>query len=124
MDAAFLSHLNLGTISKVTPVGGGDINQAFRLESSTGPVFLLLQPDHKKEFFTHEVNGLACLAPFVKTPQVLRIGEWGNNAYLVLSNGGLRWFSQKSANQFSQHGNNFSWRVRTNEQTLRPECDD
>ncbi len=39
MDAAFLSHLNLGTISKVTPVGGGDINQAFRLESSTGPYF-------------------------------------------------------------------------------------
>lgn len=85
MNAAFLSHLNLGTISKVTPVGGGDINQAFRLESSTGPVFLLLQPNHKKEFFIHEVNGLACLARFVKTPQVLRIGEWGDNAYLVLS---------------------------------------
>lgn len=85
MNAAFLSHLNLGTISKVTPVGGGDINQAFRLESSTGPVFLLLQPNHKKDFFIHEVNGLACLATFVKTPQVLRIGEWGDNAYLVLS---------------------------------------
>lgn len=85
LNQEFISHLKLGPIRQVQSVSGGDINQAYQLETTQGRVFLLIQPNHTKAFFTHEINGLKLLEQFVKVPKVLSVGHWQNDAYLVLS---------------------------------------
>lgn len=86
MDTRLFAQLPVSKIDQYQPVGGGDINEAYRLTDENGTrYFLLIQPNHTKEFFKHEVVGLKLLAQTVSTPEVLDWGGFGPDAYLLLS---------------------------------------
>lgn len=86
MNPELLDQLPIPKIVHDRPVGGGDINEAFKLtDQNGGRYFLLIQPNHSKDFFKHEVTGLQLLAQTVLTPKVLAWGSFGKDAYLLLS---------------------------------------
>lgn len=86
MNPELLDQLPIPKIVHDRPVGGGDINEAFKLtDQNGGRYFLLIQPNHSKGFFKHEVTGLQLLAQTVLTPKVLAWGSFGKDAYLLLS---------------------------------------
>lgn len=67
-------------------VSGGDICQAYRLESASGERwFLKRRPGSPEDFFEAEAHGLAWLAQVcsLRTPKVLAIGQ-GKDPYLLL----------------------------------------
>lgn len=86
MDPNLFSQLPIEHVTDYQPVGGGDINEAYQLTDQTGTrYFLLIQPNHPKSFFRHEVTGLKLLSQTVLTPKVLDWGAFGSDAYLLLN---------------------------------------
>ena len=67
-------------------VGGGCINQAYRIESSEGPFFVKLNSADDLEMFTAEAEGLEELgqAELLRIPRPLSWGVAGGQAFLVL----------------------------------------
>lgn len=67
-------------------VGGGSINQAFRLESNAGPFFIKLNTGSGPEMFAAEAEGLEELqqAVSLQVPKPLAWGLAGQHAFLVL----------------------------------------
>lgn len=84
LTSAWLAKLPLPTVKTATPVSGGDINLAYRLETTEGPAFLLVQPHTPASFYRHEVAGLHALGQAVNVPEVLATGEIDGDAYLAL----------------------------------------
>lgn len=84
LTSDWLQQLPLPKITAITPVAGGDINQAYQLITVEGPVFLLVQPHTSAQFYHHEVAGLQALGQAVNVPDVLATGEIEGDAYLVL----------------------------------------
>ena len=74
-------------ISSLLTVGGGDINQAYRLESS-GDLFFLKVNDAAQfpDMFKKEAEGLKALAASrtFRIPEVVQAGEWEGRQFLVL----------------------------------------
>lgn len=70
----------LGAVRSATPVGGGCINEAFRVESRNGTAFLKYNGKAPPDFFAREAEGLCALARAtgaLRTPEVLDVGdEW------------------------------------------------
>jgi protein-ribulosamine 3-kinase len=68
------------------PVAGGDIAAAWRLESSSGPLFLKRMPAESGDVLEVEAEGLAAIAATgaVRTPQVIARGFDGDTAWLAL----------------------------------------
>jgi fructosamine-3-kinase len=68
-------------VSGVTPVHGGDISRAYRLETSQGPVFCKTHSSPPPRMFEREAAGLAALAAVVtgciRVPRVLAVAEHG-----------------------------------------------
>ncbi|EPC73013.1 Kinase, putative, partial [Lacticaseibacillus paracasei subsp. paracasei Lpp126] len=46
LTSSWIKQLPLTAITQVTPVGGGDVNQAYRIDTATKPYFLLVQPGY------------------------------------------------------------------------------
>jgi fructosamine-3-kinase len=69
-----------------SPVGGGSINRAYRLESNQGPFFVKLNSANGVEMFNAEAEGLEELqqAEFLRVPAPLAWGKADKQAYLVL----------------------------------------
>jgi protein-ribulosamine 3-kinase len=70
-----------------TPLGGGSINEAFRIETSSGPFFIKFnQAKRYPGMFTAEAKGLVILekAGCIRVPKVLHSAETGNFAFLLL----------------------------------------
>jgi fructosamine-3-kinase len=68
-------------------VGGGSINDAYRLETNEGPFFVKVnRADAIPSFFEAEADGLARLrrANTVRVPQVIAFGEDHDDAYLLM----------------------------------------
>lgn len=67
-------------------VGGGSINQAYRVDSSEGPFFVKINSADGLGMFTAEAEGLEELrqAGTLRIPQPLSWGVAGNRAFLVL----------------------------------------
>ena len=84
LTSAWLQQLPLPQITAAHPVSGGDINEAFRLETAEGPYFLLVQPGQPASFYAHEVAGLKALGQAVNVPEVIATGEIEHDAYLIL----------------------------------------
>ncbi|MFT8324400.1 fructosamine kinase family protein [Oenococcus sicerae] len=88
LNENFLQHIDLPTDSKITRyhrVGGGDINQAYSLETETGEhYFLKVQPNSVAAFFQHEADGLKLLAQAVRVPRVLGMGQVKKDQWLLL----------------------------------------
>lgn len=60
-------------VTKIVPVHGGDINNAFRLEGPDGTFFLKTHPRPRHEMFEREQRGLAALR--ATAPTALRVPE-------------------------------------------------
>ena len=76
-----------GRTPAVLPVSGGDINRAYRLESSGKKVFMKANRKENARFFAAEVAGLRAIADTnkIRVPEVLGTGTddtWG--AFLLL----------------------------------------
>jgi fructosamine-3-kinase len=75
-------------LKKITSVGGGDINDAFRLVTSEGDFFVKKNAASRfPEMFNKEARGLKLLgqAGEVKVPEVLDFGEDGDESFLILN---------------------------------------
>ncbi len=74
-------------IQHVSHIGGGSINQSYRVETKSGKVFVKANKDAPKEFFVAEIAGLQALrqASVIRVPEVIANGitDGGTN-YLVL----------------------------------------
>ena len=75
------------TLRSATPVGGGSINQSFRIEGSDGSRYFLKLNDTKhQQFFVAEAAGLAAIAATntLRVPQVIAHGTSEGINFLVL----------------------------------------
>lgn len=78
--------LPIDSIQEIIPVSGGDVNQAFRVETNSKPYFLLVQTGRSADFYTGEIAGLEEMAKAgITVPQVIDSGENQGDAYLLLS---------------------------------------
>jgi len=61
-------------VTRVTPVRGGDIAKAYRLDTPNGPLFVKTHPDAKPGMFEREAAGLHALraTAAVAVPEVIR----------------------------------------------------
>jgi len=68
------------------PVSGGSINQAFRLDSDQGPVFLKINQPQAMDLLLAEADGLAAIAGVgaCAVPRVLAAGSTRRHAFLLL----------------------------------------
>lgn len=75
------------TLEGYHPVGGGDINASFRLNTSGGSFFVKQNSAGKPDMFHAEAAGLACLASFnqLRCPEPLVCGEYEGTCYLVMT---------------------------------------
>jgi fructosamine-3-kinase len=66
---------SLGSITAITPVGGGDINQAARIETDRAAYFVKWNPHPLPRLFEVEARGLKLLADAhaVRVPQVIAV---------------------------------------------------
>lgn len=58
MNEQWLEHLPLKDIKEISPVSGGDVNEAYRVETDTDTFFLLVQRGRKESFYAAEIAGL------------------------------------------------------------------
>lgn len=86
MKKQWQSQLPLDNIRSIVPVSGGDVNEAYRVETSQSPYFLLVQRQRSKAFFDAEVAGLNLFEKAgITAPIVIDSGEIDGDAYLLLS---------------------------------------
>lgn len=80
-----IAQLPLEEVQSLSPVTGGDVNQAYRVQSKNQDYFLLVQPGRGADFYTSEIAGLEAMAEAgIRVPQVMAHGELGPDAYLLL----------------------------------------
>lgn len=58
LTSAWTKQLPLDHITSITPVSGGDVNKAYRVDTSEKPYFLLVQPGYPASFYAGEIAGL------------------------------------------------------------------
>lgn len=83
-------------IEQQSPIAGGSINDAYRLDSSLGPFFVKVNRwDRYPNVFEAEADGLHRLksSGTVLTPQVIDVGEDHDDSYLL-----LEWVNQGARN--------------------------
>lgn len=86
MNNNWLKQLPISKIKNTTAVSGGDVNDAYALETANDKYFLLVQPNTSKEFFVTEAAGLKDLKDAdINVPDVYEVGEIDGDAYLLIS---------------------------------------
>ncbi|MGO3604876.1 MAG: fructosamine kinase family protein, partial [Enterococcus malodoratus] len=70
--------------SKAVPIGGGDINQAYRVTDGKQNFFLKYHPQMSADFFQAEVDGLAELSNAVRVPKTYQHGSFAGGAFLLM----------------------------------------
>lgn len=97
MDGKWLSKLPIKKIVSCQRVGGGDVNQAYRLTTSSKNYFLLVQPQQPQSFYQGEIAGLRDFQQAgILAPRVLASGRIQGDAYLLLD----FLATQRTGNQF------------------------
>jgi protein-ribulosamine 3-kinase len=73
-------------ISRVQPVGGGDINAAYRLQAEEMSFFVKLNRPEREAMFAAEFAGLAAMAATrtVRVPAPVTFGKTKESAFIVL----------------------------------------
>lgn len=61
MKKQWQSQLPLDNIQSIAPVSGGDVNEAYRVETSQKPYFLLIQRQRSKAFLMPKLLALIYL---------------------------------------------------------------
>ena len=89
-----IASLNLGSLTRLAPVGGGDISAAWRVECDRGTVFAKIGPMASETLFTAEAAGLTELAraDCVRVPAVLGHANGEHGAWIA-----LEWLSMQSS---------------------------
>lgn len=89
---------------RLSSVGGGDINNAYRLQAANIDWFIKLNRASLAEMFVAEAAGLRELAEInaVRVPKVICVGECQQQAYLVLEFIALSSLNSQSASLFGQ----------------------
>ncbi|MEE8428994.1 MAG: fructosamine kinase family protein [Gammaproteobacteria bacterium] len=99
-------------------IGGGCINQAFRLRSSPCDYFIKLNHSHQLSMFEAEARGLQEIvnSKTLRAPQPICWGKQGDNAYLVLEylelgggRGGMDILGQGLAAMHRVTGSRYGW---------------
>lgn len=86
LTAAWTKQLPLQHITAITPVGGGDVNQAYRVDTAEKPYFLLVQPGHPASFYAGEIAGLKAFEQVnILAPRVIANDTVEGDGYLLLS---------------------------------------
>ncbi|WP_283678993.1 fructosamine kinase family protein [Lentilactobacillus sp. Marseille-Q4993] len=86
MDKDWLDQLPVNNITQVTPVGGGDVNNAYRITTTDDTLFLLTQPDREADFYIGEIAGLKEFEKAgIFAPRVLDNGQINGDAYLLIT---------------------------------------
>ncbi|MFO3719432.1 fructosamine kinase family protein [Staphylococcus felis] len=86
MHEQWYQQLPLEGIQNVRPVSGGDVNEAYRIETTTDTYFLLVQPNRTEDFYDAEIAGLKAFEEAgITAPIVISSGEIEQDAYLLLS---------------------------------------
>ncbi|WP_281165345.1 fructosamine kinase family protein [Liquorilactobacillus sicerae] len=85
MDQKWLAQLPIEKIITWQPVGGGDVNQAFHLQTAQQDFFLLVQSKTDASFYQGEIAGLKDFQfARIKAPRVIANGQINGDAYLLL----------------------------------------
>lgn len=84
LSEQFLNALPFTSIDRITPVSGGDINEAYAIISGSKTFFLKVHPHIEGNFFTLEEIGLRLLGRAARTPHVIKRGESGDSDFLIL----------------------------------------
>lgn len=74
-------------IQSASPLGGGDINAAYRLNTSSGPYFIKVNSASRfPGMFEKEASGLRLMAStgVVRVPEVIAFGQEGVDIFLIL----------------------------------------
>ena len=81
-----IEHLLSATVKATTPVFGGDISQAYKIETKNGLYFLKLNCSDKHHMFQTEAIGLELISSTntIKTPKVLAHGCVEASAFLLM----------------------------------------
>ncbi|WP_230083444.1 fructosamine kinase family protein [Aerococcus tenax] len=86
INRQWISQLPVKDIQKLQPVSGGDVNDAYRIDSNNGPYFLLVQKNTPASFYDSEVAGLKAFEKAgITAPKVISQGEINGDAYLLLT---------------------------------------
>ncbi|WP_436862540.1 fructosamine kinase family protein [Staphylococcus caeli] len=86
MNSAWQTHLPLEHIKAISPVSGGDVNEAFRVETDDDIYFLLVQRQRSDSFYAAEIAGLNLFEKAnITAPRVIDSGVIGEDAYLLLT---------------------------------------
>lgn len=86
MMVDWIRQLPLEDVQQVTQVGGGDVNQAYRIDTGKKSYFLLFQPNQPKSFYAGEIAGLnAFKKAGIMAPRVIASGQTSEGAYLLLN---------------------------------------
>ncbi|UOE46362.1 fructosamine kinase family protein [Mucilaginibacter sp. SMC90] len=90
VSAGVINDIELGLnakIKSISPVAGGDINQAYRLQTALDRFFIKINSLHKfPGMFESEVEGLAAISKTnaIAVPNVILRGDTGDESYLIL----------------------------------------
>lgn len=86
MKQSWQTQLPLNNIKSISPVSGGDVNEAFQIETTDEYYFLLVQRNRKSSFFAAEIAGLELFEEAdITAPRVINSGEIEGDAYLILT---------------------------------------
>ncbi|MFD1318105.1 fructosamine kinase family protein [Loigolactobacillus zhaoyuanensis] len=112
LTRTWLAQLPLTKIKRVQPVSGGDINQAYCVQTERQRYFLKVQKQQTGAFFAHEQAGLELLAPAIRVPQIIASGTIAGDAYLLLEwldfgSGDEAALGRAIAHVHQQHANQF-----------------
>lgn len=109
MDKSWTQQLPLENIQDVTPVSGGDVNEAFKINTADETYFLLVQRHRDASFYDAEIAGLNEFEQAgITAPRVVDSGKINDDAYLILTyldegtNGSQRELGQLVAKMHSQ----------------------
>lgn len=82
----WINQLPLEGVRQVTRVGGGDVNQVYRIDTCKESYFLLVQPNHFQSFYASEIAGLKVFKEAgIQAPRVIASGQISGDAYLLLN---------------------------------------
>ena len=86
MKQVWQEQLPVNHIQRIQPVSGGDVNQAYKVETADDTYFLLVQPNRSEDFYAAEIAGLEKFEEAgITAPQVVGSGEIEGDAYLLLT---------------------------------------
>lgn len=85
MNQQWKNELPVEGIKNITSVAGGDVNDAYRIDTEGASCFLLVQPERSEDFYAAEIAGLEAFEEAgITAPKVLGNGRIEGDAFLLL----------------------------------------